>query len=219
MKDIIKIFDKLKCKSPNEPVLNFLVRDDEDKIVAYLKPIIKDYKLTDPYLPVLLSRWREENPTISTGNFKITIERTIKWLDELVINRSDRLIFVIYDFDNKPLGHIGFSNFNLGLETCELDSVLRGVKNQIPGLMKFCTMKLVKWAFEELELRDVELSVYSDNYSAIKFYEKIGFEITKRIPLVKIVLDNEEKFEIAGDDFIGEAEKYYLKMKFNKSNQ
>ncbi len=216
MKSIVNIFDSLKCKSLNDNIVNFIIRDDSGKIVAYLKPIIKEYKLTDPYLPDLLSKWREENPTISTGNFKITIERTTKWLDDLVINRPDRLIFIIYDLEHIPLGHIGFSNFKFDLEIGELDSVLRGVKKVIPGLMKFCTLKLIDWALDELEMKHVELSVYSDNSDAIKFYSNIGFEIIEKIPLVKVVFENEEKFEIATTDFVGQPEKYYLKMKFKK---
>ena len=216
MQNISEIFDHLKCKYQEDIIHNFIVRDDNNNEIAYLRPIIKNYLVTDPHLPELLSRWRRENPTISTGNLEITVERTIKWLNDLVIDRKDRLIFIITDLKLEPLGHIGYSNLDEATESIELDSVLRGVKNVLPGLMKHCTIKLIDWGYANLGVKDITLSVYSDNLSAVKFYEQLGFITTKKIPLVKIYMDNEEKYEVAKEGYEGLVQKFYLKMKYQK---
>lgn len=214
MNDVVKIFDHLKCKYREDMIQSIIIRDDNDKIIAYLKPIIKDYIQTDGYLPELMSTWRRQNPTISTGNFEITTERTQKWLDNLVINRKDRLLFVINSLDHLPLGHIGLSNFDFEKETGELDSVLRGVKLGYPGLMTYATKALIIWAKSTLDLREIDLSVFSDNTSAVRFYENLGFITIQKIPLVKMFFENEEKFEPAPKDYVGTIEKYYLKMRY-----
>lgn len=207
-------FDHLKCKAKNDPLVSLPVRNSSGKLIAFMTPIIQEYAVLDPKLPELLTRWRIENPTISTGKFIATSERTERWLDQLVVGRDDRLIFMIKSIDGVPLGHIGFSSFNYDDVSAEIDSVLRGVKEGYPGLMSLATEQLIQWGYQTLKLKSVTLSVYSDNESAVRFYERLGFVKTVVKPLYKIVLADEEKLEIAPEGYQGPIEKYYLYMKY-----
>jgi RimJ/RimL family protein N-acetyltransferase len=202
------------CKNSNEAPLVLEIYDNEREPVGFLKPIRQNFRHEMPFVAELMSKWRIENPSISTGDFVVTTERTELWLDELVINREDRLIFLIVDNDMRPLGHIGLTNADEEKKTIDLDSVLRGVKARYPGIMAFSTLAIMNWAFVSLKPANIELEVFSDNESAIDFYKRLDFSISEETPLVKISMDNEEKFEPAPPEFGGEAEKYYYRMSY-----
>ena len=204
-------FDLYKCKQPYDVIIQI-------PIIAFLKPIIKEFQMTDPDLPTLLTKWRKENPTIGTGTFKMTIDRTEKWLFSHIINRDDRLLFMIYSKNNVPIGHIGFSNVDYENKIPELDSVLRGVKNVYPGIMGYATYTLIEWGYRNFGFKRVNLSVFSDNEKAIRFYERNGFVKKTQKPLYKIQLDDEIKWEFAPANYTGPIEKYYLYMQYKKDN-
>tara|TARA_X000001036_G_C20503445_1_gene734869 strand:+ start:304 stop:960 length:657 start_codon:yes stop_codon:yes gene_type:complete len=210
---VISKFNQLKSSELNSSVINVY---DLKKLLCYLKPIQNNFIELDYNLCFLLSKWRIENPTISTGTFQVTEERTKKWLTELVINRDDRIIFMIHGRNEEPLGHIGLSNVDFSNNSVELDSVLRGKKNILKGLMSQCVNTLIKFALKELGFSEIDLSVLSDNNHAVNFYKKLNFKIIDKIPLLKTIKDNETKYEIAKDINNQKIEKYYLKMRFQK---
>jgi len=208
-------FDRYKCKERFEPLKCIPVYGDEGKLCAYLRPITADFKTTLPECPMLLTKWREENPTISTGTFEPTVERTENWLSQYVIGRDDRLLFLIMCLNGGFLGHIGFSSFDFAEKSCEIDAVLRGVKNLLPGLMTFSMHSLVYWGIRELHLEKILLKVFSDNRQAIRFYEKFGFCKVGEIPLVLVKASDEEKWEIAPEGCGEEAGRYYTEMRLD----
>jgi RimJ/RimL family protein N-acetyltransferase len=214
---ILSKFNAYKCKGPRDALIQLPVRDDSGNLVAFMKPVIQEWRVTDAHLAELLTRWREENPTISTGKFKATAERTATWLDKLIVGRDDRLMFMLNDPQGAPIGHLGYSNFDYPNECGEIDSVLRGVKEGYPGIMVLATRTLVAFGLKDLAMRDVKLSVFSDNEHAVRFYERFGFVKALSKPLYKVFLQDEEKWEIAPDDYKGPIEKYYLTMVFDKS--
>ncbi len=178
-----------------------------------LRPIQFNYFEIYENLPALLSKWRKENPTISTGVFEITEDRTKIWLENHVLNNSDRIIFMIDDHENNSFGHIGLTNFNFENNIVELDSVLRGVKGIYPGLMSLSVYKIIDFVLNYLFLEGVGLSVFSDNESAISFYKNLGFKTVDKQPLIKVKYPDETKLEIRPKNSNLPIEKYYLKMK------
>lgn len=207
-------FDRYKRKSKGDFLVCLPVYDNDSELVAFLRPIGQDFRQTDPGLAALLTKWRVENPTISTGKFEVSEQRTAAWLDNLVIGRDDRLLFMIEGLDHTPIGHIGFSNFDFVEQSGEVDSVLRGLKDGYPGIMAFASNTLIDWGYKELRLKKVTLSVFSDNDSAIRFYERLGFKKTHSKGLYKVFIEekNEEKLEIAPEGYSGPIEKYYIYM-------
>ncbi len=213
-KNLKFIFEKMKCYSAYDSIQMLPVYDNNKKLVGFLKPITMLYSKIDPQIPSLFTRWRIENPTLSTGKFQPTEERTKTWLDQHILQRLDRLLFTIEDLNHEILGHIGFSNFRMAESIGEVDSVCRGVSGKIPGLMSFAMNTLIHWGFRELKMKKIELSVYDDNIHAIEFYKKLNFNITIKKPLYKTVVSGEEKLEIAPEGFSGKIEKYYLVMTY-----
>jgi len=142
-----------------------------------LRPITRDYRTALPFCAALLAKWRNENPTLSAKPFTATAEGTERWLDEQILGRDDRLLFLVLSQEGVAIGHIGFSSFDYDAKGCEVDAVLRGDGGAPKGSMTFALRALLRWGIQALELRSIRLRVFSDNSHAIRFYLNNGFLI------------------------------------------
>ena len=213
---IINILDRYKRKSKSDPLICLPVYNARDLLFAYLKPVIAEYKIATPHYVSMLSKWRRDNPIISLGTFEITDVRTERWIDNSLIGRSDRILFIIVDLQGLEIGHLGYSSFVYDKEQCEIDKVLRAVNGTYPGVMHFAMQAILRWGFSELKLKTVMLRVISDNEHAIKFYEKLGFEHGESIPLYLHRLPDETKWEETPEYEGQQSGKLYLEMIFKK---
>lgn len=181
-KQVSHILNKMKCKNIFDPLQCIPVYDPQLTIWAYLRPITKDYRLTLPGCAAILAKWRNENAHMSPGSFIATAESTEKWFDDLIIARNDRVLFLIIATDGTKVGHMGFSSFDYEKKSCEVDAVVRGVKDY-PGMMTNAMNSLIYWGLTELKLQQILLRVLSDNLKAISFYSRNSFFKVKDIPL------------------------------------
>lgn len=209
------LFDRWKRKDPWSPACSLPVFGADGRVLASLRPVTADHRESAPYLAELLGRWREENPSLAPTVFKVTPERTLRWLDKVIIGRDDKLLFMLHGTDGAPLGHLGYSNFDFDARSAEVDSILRGVKEGYPGLMHFAMAALMRWGFQELQVREIRLSVLSDNARAIAFYERLGFVREGLKPLVRTVLPDEERWDPAPEGFSGPADRYFQYMRLD----
>lgn len=212
-----KLKEYKRCKK--EDILHLLPIYQADELTAYLRPLTFDYKISLPQIVNVLSSWRRNNPTAGTGTFHVTDERTENWLQKFVLKNENRIIFIIMDLQGRYIGHIGFAEFdytgkNGEGKTADIDAVLRGEKNILPGIMSDALRTLIYWGKRELKLENIFLDVFSDNLHAIQFYEKNHFEKVKRIALVKAVYDSETKWEIDENINPDLAAKCYIRMKY-----
>lgn len=155
----------------------------DNKIIGILSPVTRLYKIANPEYVSLICKWREENPIGFANSFKGTEQKTEYWLDKILLPRKDRILFMIYTLNFKPVGHLGFSNFDFENKSCEIDNVVRGVKEGNAGIMTQAIKTLIIWAKRDLKIKHIYLKVLKDNFHAIKFYEKIGFTQQYNIPL------------------------------------
>ena len=51
---------------------------------------------------------------------------------------------------------------------------------------------------------------------AVNFYKKLNFQIIKKTPLIKIIKEDEIKYENAKENNKKKIEKYYLNMRYQK---
>lgn len=190
------------------------------KGLGYLEPITYNYKNIRPNYIGLLSKWRKENPEGFANVFEVSEKRTEFWIDNILLKREDRILFIIYNEDELPLGHIGLSSFDFKNKSCEIDNVVRGNKSVSKGIMSIALNTLVDWGQLLLRLNGIFLKVLDDNVHAKNFYFQNGFvEITK-IPLYKEVLDDEIRWG-ADKVFNGQQpDRYYSLMKLiNKKGE
>lgn len=173
------VFDSFKCMRRHDLLRCIPIYDEDEALVGYLRPITRDYRESLHGCAQQLALWRNANPSLSAEPFTATEETTEDWLDYQVIGRADRLLFYIVLIDHRRVGHIGFSSFDYSARCCEVDAVLRGEKDALPGIMTFALRALIRWGLAALRLKAIELRVFSDNGHAIAYYTRNSFVSAK----------------------------------------
>jgi RimJ/RimL family protein N-acetyltransferase len=213
--NVINILNSWKMLGENDTFVNHLVFKD-NMLVAILKPITKYYNRIYENLPLLIGGWRRNNPSLSQSMFHITEENTKNWVEKLVINRKDRILFMIEYFNGHyyiPVGHIGFSSFDFKNNSAELDCVLRAVEVDVKDFMKCVVLKMIDIGKNILLLDDLYLSVDINNERAINLYTKCGFRKVKIIPLFRKEKENEVRWDPDDKRNMCDAERFSIKMK------
>jgi len=213
---IVETFNSYKCKNQSDE-LKLIPISDQNDLIGFLKPVTFHYKLTSPEYISLFSQWRRENPVGFATIFEITDQRTEFWLDKILLNREDRLLFVILSLKGEPVGHIGYSSFNFEAKSCEIDNVVRGVKTDHKGIMSHALKSIILWGENVLKLDNIYLRVLSDNTHAIKYYERNNFEKQFDIPLYKVVEKDEIKWIESKSHEEEKPDRYFTVMKLNKN--
>jgi len=158
----------------------------------------------------LLGRWRKENEGWYLSQFPVSTKRTRRWFIDKLIEVPDRMLFII-KISGKYVGHVGLFGFDFEKRTCEIDNILRGEKD-FPGIMGCAVSGMMDWGKRNLELRGYTLKVLSDNLRAIRFYHKLGYHETSRIPLIQVNGRDGLEWAEAPPDYEGEATRYYVVM-------
>jgi perosamine synthetase len=132
-----------------------------------------------------LSRWRSEHQDAFPTRFEVTDAGTARWLRAGLLDVEDRLLFLVCDRHGHPIGHLGFAGALAGDRSMMIDNVVRGVPDADRGLMSIALTALLDWATEMFAPRDMHLLVFEDNPHAVRFYERLGFATSSRIPLAR----------------------------------
>jgi perosamine synthetase len=128
----------------------------------------------DTRLIATFGRWREEHASAFPTQFPVTHEGTARWLRHGVLDKEDRLLFLVCDRHGHAVGHLGFAGALDGDRALEVDNVVRGEDGE-PGLMSAAMEALLRWAGELFCPREVHLRVFEENDRAVRFYERLGF--------------------------------------------
>jgi perosamine synthetase len=166
-------------------------------------------RVTDDCLVSTLARWRANNQLAFATRFPVSEEGTRHWLRSNVLEREDRILFLVCEPTGHPVGHIGLANVLNENREMEVDNVLRGEKAS-PGLMSGALRKLCEWARARFSPSRFYLRVLSDNEHAVDFYRRLGWKEDEREPLTKEV---EGEREILRPASAGEpVETWYIRM-------
>ena len=213
--DIIK--EKLKeyKKSKKEDGSYLLPVYQENKLIAYLHPITFNYKVSLRGIVDALSDWRRKTPNAWASVFDVTHEGTEEWLEKYVLGNEKRIIFVIQDLDNHYIGQIGLAEFDYSEKSAEVDAVVRGRKDILPGVMSAALKTLVEWGKRELKLERFFLYVFDDNVHAIEFYKKNNFIEKNRIALNEVKCGAGVRWEINEKIHPKQASRCYIRMELN----
>ncbi|MDQ8180933.1 bifunctional GNAT family N-acetyltransferase/PLP-dependent aspartate aminotransferase family protein [Pelagicoccus sp. SDUM812005] len=136
-----------------------------------------------------ISDWRAANQFAYPTQFKVTAEGTQRWLRSNLLGTEDRILFIVYNKHNTPIGHLGFANCLNDDCSMEIDNVLRGEPGD-QGIMSEAMNALIQWAQETLWPESIHLRVLSDNQHALRFYQNLGFAIDSQTPLQRIADEN-----------------------------
>ena len=78
--------------------------------------------------------------------------------------------------EEEPIGVISLMNINETNASADLSVIVGEAKNRARGLGTEAIRVILRYAFEDLGLNRVGLSVFEFNEAAISAYEKLGFE-------------------------------------------
>lgn len=208
---IVEKINHYKRKSCTDNLVLIPILDANQNTIGFLHPITADFQATIKDCVELLCRWRAENASLSPTQFQVTYAGTKRWIENLIVQNDQRILFMVQAISGTYIGHMGLANFCHETQTAEIDLVVRGEKSIAHGLMGYAMAALIRWGQQELNLKHIELDVLWDNEHAISFYERCGFHRGELIPLKR----KETECEVRWVPHKGaqlKAEKYYLHM-------
>jgi [ribosomal protein S5]-alanine N-acetyltransferase len=138
----------------------------------YLRPITLE-DVTERYLNWL------NNPETTKGLATSPGAHTMQSLRDFVsraIQDSGTQMFTIRDTENDlHIGNIKLDRFDQAAGTCELGLLIGDQAYWGRGIGKEACKLAIAFAFDDLKMRKVLLSVYDNNPAAIKLYHGLGF--------------------------------------------
>ena len=169
-----------RIRQAKEERLTLDVRDEQGGLLSTMTPISNT-----PEQVKLVADWRELAKQWYPTVFAYNLENTARWIDRQVVANPERLLLLLRTPSGEPWGHLGLATFAWQpAPSCELDAVMRGRADLVPGAMTFAVRALLDWTQRSLDIHRIGLRVFADNDRAIRFYERIGFERSRTIPLL-----------------------------------
>jgi len=153
-----------------------------DVVVGRMRPVPTEFKedaLNDVHLQ---TKWRNiHKDSFLVEPFTATDERTLSWLKETYDNNDDRIIFMILDVLDNPIGHLGYENFIYEERRAEYGRLMRGEISMYEKLNKYNLIELgqvafLNWGFNFLELSAVYGTQFANNFLVNSLHSKCGFK-------------------------------------------
>lgn len=100
-----------------------------------------------------------------------------EWYDKYMHSRGNSIRCAIVEEGNENdiLGLISLMSINYINRSAELHIMIGNETNRGKGMGSFAVKAMIEHAFNDLNLRRIELGVLESNIIAIKLYEKVGF--------------------------------------------
>ncbi|MBN1777974.1 MAG: GNAT family N-acetyltransferase [Clostridiales bacterium] len=108
---------------------------------------------------------------------ELTAEQHLQWLQHYVYPGLCRQFIVEVEDDGikTPIGTTFIKNIDVEKKTGEFGIFIGESAAKGRGYGSQATRHILTYAFDELKLRQVSLSVFSDNEGAVYIYRKLGF--------------------------------------------
>jgi RimJ/RimL family protein N-acetyltransferase len=193
---------------------NILIRRADREVIGKLTPL-DELSANDQFIIAALTLWRKKFMSNFLTQFEVTIERTRRWLNEVVLKDNTRILFIIFDGTGKAIGNIGVCN--ISENQAELDNVIRGEKVGDPGFMFFVGITILSWLYWGMGVDSVVLHVFSNNVRAINLYSNIGFSERQRFDLRRICEGEDVKYLVDSINGIP-VDFQYVEMAMDRSH-
>ena len=184
------------------------IDDENGATVGVMRPLTTEH-FNHPGVIQKLTDWRNQNMGNFLTHFLATPDRTRHWMRNVLFKTPGQMLFLVYTND-QMVGHFGFKDLR-GDEVL-LDNAMRGERTGQPKLFAWAGKTLVRWLFEETEVKQVYGYVMSDNAAAIMMNKQIGFVFTSRHPLIKKVNNDEVNWELGAEGTASPNERYCYKL-------
>ncbi|HOA72351.1 MAG TPA: GNAT family protein [Phycisphaerae bacterium] len=101
--------------------------------------------------------------------------REREWIESLGKSGTDYVFGITLKQGDRLIGVAGLHQVNWVNRSAVFGINIGDTTQQGRGYGREATQLVLRYAFEELNLNRVELSVYADNWRAIRLYQKVGF--------------------------------------------
>lgn len=150
------------------------IRNHEGSVIATMRPVTPEIALgLMPSSPLVktLCAWRNQNRACFLDTREMTPNSTAHWLLGLT-NSPDRLFFIIYDLELRPLGQYGLRR--LDRQVVELDGGILGVRDVAPDLYRRVQMRVLDLSLHSLGFEEARARVLADNIPALFLHRRCG---------------------------------------------
>jgi [ribosomal protein S5]-alanine N-acetyltransferase len=101
--------------------------------------------------------------------------REREWIESLGKNATDYVFGIALQQGDRLIGTTGLHRMNTINRSAVFGINIGDTAFQNRGYGREATQLVLKYGFEELNLNRIELSVFADNWRAIRMYQKVGF--------------------------------------------
>jgi dTDP-4-amino-4,6-dideoxygalactose transaminase/RimJ/RimL family protein N-acetyltransferase len=159
-----------------------------------------------------LAQWRKQTEEWFPAQFEVTLDGTRNWFKSAVLDQKDRLLFWVIDSSGNHVGHVGLFRLSLDESKIEIDNIVRGEATTDQGLMQFAISTMLEWQKKVLNIPKSYLRVFSDNKTALRLYEKLGYQEVQRVPLKCVEsVGRKEWREVVADPYLP-VQRYFVTM-------
>ena len=124
----------------------------------------------------LIVKWRN-NPEIIRGFFSylpLSKVKQRKWYEKYLNDDTQQTFIIELKKEKTPIGTVGLTNIDYKNQKAELGILIdRSYQNK--GLGKEALNLLIKFAFDEMNIRKIKALVFKENEPAIKLYKSCEF--------------------------------------------
>ncbi len=129
-----------------------------------------------------INKWRNDPKLISSlgAPFRyINLDVDQKWFESYMSNRGNSIRCSIVNSSNSKeiVGLVSLLSIDYINGSCEFHIMIGDSENQGKGIGTFAIKSMLNYAFNDINLRRVELSVLKNNEKALHLYEKVGFKV------------------------------------------
>lgn len=187
-----------RCKGFESPGsgISFKVHDDQRRVIGALRAISLDMA-EDLTVLEQMTRWRKTNADSFFTQFIPTVERTQRWLHDVLLCDSTRVMFLVEDEDGRRIGQ--FALCSITAEEAQLDNAIRGEAGGHPRLFYFVELAVLQFCFEYLGVQKVFGNLFSNNIMAILLHKTVGLSVEKVQLLRKTESQDEVRFDPVAD--------------------
>lgn len=141
----------------------------------------------------MVLEWRNSDRihSVMLTEHKITWEEHLKWFESTSQLSPRRQL--IFQFNNRPIGYIGYNNFNEQQSICSPGAYLGETTEDIPiDAALYLFYFSIEYAFNFLKVKKLKTEVFKTNKKAWKLDKLLGYQITGE----DVVLKNGVQAEI-----------------------
>lgn len=125
-----------------------------------------------------INRWRNDPELIEClgAPFRfINADVDQRWYDQYMNSRNSCVRCAVVDESNEILCLVSLMSIDNVNRSAHLHIMIGGAEHRGKGIGTFAVRALISHAFNNLNLRRIELGVLTNNAAAIRLYEKTGF--------------------------------------------